>query len=67
MKTLLNTDVGHVVQQYTLKDNSIVKSVIYTDKSESMVRYYLRYYHNEMEISREIFEIYKNSVHLANR
>ena len=64
MKTLNNDDQGHITQLYQLKENSIVKAILYTDNSGDTVRYYLKYYHNDMEISREIFDIYKYSLQL---
>lgn len=64
MKTTNHDDPGHITQLYQLKENSIVKAILYTDNSGDTVRYYLKYYHNDMEISREIFDIYKYNLQL---
>ena len=66
MKTTNHEDQGHITQFYHLKENSIVKAVLYTDNSADTVRYYLKYYHNDIEISREIFDIYKYSLQLED-
>ena len=61
MKTLLNDDhAGQIIQCFTLKDGMVIKSVIFADKSENPIRFYLKYFHNEIEITREMFELYKS-------
>jgi len=64
LKTTNESDDGQVHQSLTLNDGTVIKSVLFADHSENPVRYYLKYYYNDTEITREMFEIYKQSLEI---
>ena len=61
MKTTFVNDghTGQINQCYTLSNGTIIKSVLFTDNCQSPIQYYLKYYYQNLEITREMFEIYK--------
>jgi len=64
MKTTFVNDghIGQIYQGYTLSNGKIIKSVLFTDNCQSPIRYYLKYYYQNLEITREMFEIYKRTL-----
>lgn len=61
MKTLRKPNQPQIVQYFVLKDNIVLKSILYSDKCQKTVNHYIKYYLDDIEISREIFDIYKHS------
>ncbi|WP_160067565.1 hypothetical protein [Sphingobacterium bovisgrunnientis] len=49
-------------QKYLLQDKSVIKSVVYINAAKNNLNYFLKYFLNEKEISREIFDQYKMSL-----
>lgn len=61
MKTLMNDgDSGQINQCITLKNGTVIKSVLYNDNYHNPVRCYLKYYFNNLQITREMFDSYKS-------
>lgn len=63
MKTTFVNDghIGQINQCYTLSNGTIIKSVLFTDICQSPIQYYLKYYYQNLEITREMYEIYKST------
>lgn len=54
--------IGQINQGYTLSNGTTIKSVLFTDDCQSPIRYYLKYYYQNLEITREMFDIYKSTL-----
>ena len=62
MKTFINDGhIGQTNQSFTLSNGTVVQSVLFTDNTQSPIRYYLKYYYDDLLITREMFEIYKQT------
>lgn len=53
--------IGQTNQCYTLTNGKVLQSVLFTDNTESTIRYFLKYYYDDLPISREMFELYKQT------
>ena len=64
MKTTFVNDghIGQINQGYKLSNGTVIKSVLFTDDCQCPIRYYLKYYYQNLEITREMFEIYKRTL-----
>ena len=64
MKTTFENEghIGQINQGYTLSNGTTIKSVLFTDDCQSPIRYYLKYYYQNLEITREMFDIYKSTL-----
>lgn len=61
MKTLHMPTQSLIIQNFMLKNNIVLKSILYSDKCQKTVSHYIKYYLDDIEISREIFDVYKHS------
>lgn len=61
MKTLDITTKSQIIQNYLLKDNIVLKSILYSKKCQKSISHFIKYYLDDIEISREIFDMYKRT------